>query len=179
MGSGPLAQPWPNPWHLRPNTLINGTLNLIIHVITNKNDGGFELDAKTEQIIVDVLVERLSPFLIVLFGSSAKGTAHQGSDIDIGFHRDVQHSDLDSYDLFLLSQEIAAKIGKDVDLVDLHKVSTVFQAQILHTGKVIYCNAEDKKARFEMVVLKKYAKLNEERSHILKKIHESGIIYEK
>jgi uncharacterized protein len=145
----------------------------------NKNDGGFELDAKTEQIIVDLLVERLSPFLIVSFGSFAKGTAHQGSDIDIAFLRDVQHSNLDSYDLFLLSQEIAAKIGKDVDLVDLHKASTVFQAQILHTGNVIYCNAEDKKARFEMVVLKKYAKLNEERSPILKKIHESGTIYEK
>lgn len=144
----------------------------------NKNDGGFELDAKTEQIIVDVLVERLSPFMIVLFGSFAKGTAHPGSDIDIGFLRG-QHSDLDSYDLFLLSQEIAAKIGKDVDLVDLNKASTVFQAQILHTGKVIYCNAEDKKAGFEMVVLKKYAKLNEERSPILKKIHESGTIYEK
>lgn len=137
------------------------------------------MDAKTEQIIVNILVERLSPFLIVLFGSFAKGTAHQGSDIDIGFLRDGKPLDLDSYDLFLLSQKIAAEIGKDIDLIDLHKASTVFQAQILHTGKVIYCNAEDKKARFEMVVLKKYAKLNEERSPILKKIHESGIIYEK
>jgi uncharacterized protein len=38
-----------------------------------------------EKITVDLLVERLSPFLILLFGSTVKGNTHSESDVDIAF----------------------------------------------------------------------------------------------
>ncbi|MGF6947554.1 hypothetical protein QF028_000047 [Neobacillus sp. B4I6] len=79
----------------------------------------------------------------------------------------------------MIAQEIATKLNRDVDLIDLSEASTVFQAQVIYTGRVIYCIDNNKKAKFELKTLKMYAKLNEERSPILKKVEESGSIYEK
>lgn len=130
-----------------------------------------------KQVIIDVLKENVSPFLIYLFGSTTKGTTHKKSDIDIAFLS--YKKELDSYEVFLLSQELASRLDQEVDLIDLRKASTVFQAQVVYSGKAIYCTDEPKKERFELLTLKMYAKLNEERSSILKNIDESGSIYEK
>ncbi|MBM4764856.1 nucleotidyltransferase domain-containing protein [Bacillus sp. B15-48] len=130
-----------------------------------------------EKIIIDVLCEKFTPFLILIFGSTVKGTQHSESDIDIAFAH--EEKELDKYEVFLTAQDLASKLKREVDLVDLNQVSTVFQAQIVSTGRVIYCTDEQKRAQFELKTLKMYAKLNEERSPILKKIDESGRIYEK
>lgn len=130
-----------------------------------------------EQTIVTYLVDKLSPYLIILFGSTVRGKIHSESDIDIAFLSD--DVDSDKYELFIMAQELAEKLSRDVDLIDLDHSSTVFQAQIVQTGKVIYCADELKKAKFEMKTLKMYAKLNEERAQILKNIDGSGSIYEK
>jgi uncharacterized protein len=135
------------------------------------------LSTNLEQIIIDVLTENLSPFLIVLFGSMVKGNVHNESDIDIAYLSD--NKVLDKYEIFMIAQDLAAKLGRDVDLIDLNLASTVFQAQIIHTEKVIYCTDEQKKAQYELKTLKMYTKLNEERFPILKRIDESGSVYEK
>jgi uncharacterized protein len=135
------------------------------------------LSTNLEQVIIDVLTKSLSPFLIVLFGSIAKGTSHNESDIDIAYLSDKKC--LDRYEIFMISQELAAKLGRDVDLIDLNQASTVFQAQIIHTGKVIYCIDDKKRQQFELKTLKMYTKLNEERFPVLKRIDESGAVYEK
>ncbi|WP_416150828.1 hypothetical protein ACM26V_07635 [Salipaludibacillus sp. HK11] len=59
----------------------------------------------------------------------------------------------------------------------MKKASTVFQAQIVSTGEVIYCKNDEEKAHYKLKVLKMYAKLNEERAHIVNKIEGSGTIY--
>jgi uncharacterized protein len=137
----------------------------------------YTLSKNIEQIIIQVLNEKLSPYLIFLFGSIVKGTTHKNSDIDIAFISEDKQ--LDQYELFMLSQELASKLNVEVDLIDLNQSSTVFQAQVVHTGKVIYCSDFKKKALFELKTFKMYTKLNEERSPILKKVNESGSIYEK
>lgn len=136
----------------------------------------FILNVNMEKTIVSFLKEKLSSSLIYLFGSTVKGTVHNGSDIDIAF---LSEKKLDTYDLFMMAQELAEKLEREVDLIDLSQASTVFQAQIIQTGKVIYCNNETEKAQFEMKTLKMYAKLNEDRSEILLNIEGSGSIYEK
>jgi predicted nucleotidyltransferase len=134
------------------------------------------LSNNKQQIIVEHLIEKLSPFLIILFGSTVKGNTNKNSDFDVAF---LSNKKLDKYQLFMISQELASKLNRDVDLIDLNQASTVFQAQIVHTGKVLYCSDEQKKAQFELKTLKMYTKLNEERLPILKNIDESGSIYEK
>lgn len=126
------------------------------------------------KVIIDYLVEKISPYAIYLFGSVVKGNLHPGSDIDIAF---LSENKISSYDLFIIAQGLAGILGKEVDLVDLNNATTVFQAQVIGTGKNIYCSDNYKRMVFEMVALKKYARLNEERACILKKIKESGRIY--
>lgn len=135
------------------------------------------MNQNIEQTIIDILCEKLSPYWIVLFGSTVSGNTRKESDIDIAFLTD--NNKLNKYDLFMIAQELAVKLDRDIDLIDLNQASTVFQAQIVQTGKTIYCTDEQKKDEFEIKALKMYAKLNEERSEILKKIDESGTIYEK
>ena len=128
-----------------------------------------------EQIIIDALSKAVSPFLIYLFGSYVKRTEHPDSDIDIAFLS--KNKKLDKYELFLLAQEIASKLNRDVDLIDLNVASTVFQAQVISTGKVIYNMDNRERSQFEMKIFKMYAKLNEERAPIIEKINESGTIH--
>ncbi|MFD2616079.1 type VII toxin-antitoxin system MntA family adenylyltransferase antitoxin [Terrilactibacillus laevilacticus] len=130
-----------------------------------------------DKLITDFLIEKLNPSFIVLFGSYAKNTMHIQSDIDIAFFKkDVE---ITKYDTFMLAQELADLLKKEVDLINITEASTVFQAQIYTTGKVIYCNDELLRMKEQMKALSMYAKLNEERKIILKKVDESGSIYEK
>ena len=76
-----------------------------------------------------------------------------------------------------MANELAMLLKRDVEIVDLRDVSTVFGAQIVSTGKVLYCLDEMFRANYEIRVFKDYAKLNEERSVILKAIREDGSIY--
>ncbi|MDN4524007.1 type VII toxin-antitoxin system MntA family adenylyltransferase antitoxin [Fictibacillus fluitans] len=130
---------------------------------------------KREEQIIRFLAAELEPYLIVLFGSTIKGNENQDSDVDIGYLSDKE---IDHYERFMKSQELASILNKEVDLVDLKKASTVFQAQIVGTGKVIFCADDKRRMEFEMMTLKMYAKLNEEREIIMKDIEKRGSIYE-
>lgn len=134
------------------------------------------MDRKMEEQVITFLNEKLDPYLIIVFGSTAKGTDRVDSDLDIAYLSDQT---IEKYDRFMLSQELAALINKDVDLVDLNQASTVFAAQIIQSGKTILCNDDKRRMEFEMKTLKMYAKLNEEREIVMKRIEESGSIYEK
>ena len=125
----------------------------------------------------DFLINKINPSFIIVFGSYANGTTHKESDIDLAFFKKEQN--LSSYEVFMVAQELADILKMDVDLVDLHHASTVFQAQIFSTGKVIFSNDENLRMNMEMRALSMYAKLNEERKSILENVAESGTIYEK
>lgn len=125
--------------------------------------------------IVEVLTRTVQPDIIYLFGSFSTGTIHPKSDIDIAY---LSNTTITPYNRFLLAQEIASFLNRDVDLIDLNEASTVFQVQIVSKGQAIYCKNDVRKAEFEMVVLKKYSRLNEERKIILDRIEESGQVYE-
>lgn len=127
-------------------------------------------------IIKNFLIKNLDVDVIYLFGSSVKNTMREDSDIDIAF---LSEKSVDPFDLFHLSQKLADLVGREVDLIDVKKATTVFQTQIISTGIVIYSRDEKKRAIFEMITYKSYARLNEEREEILDKIKESGSIYAK
>ena len=124
--------------------------------------------------INELLIKIANPYITYIFGSASKGTMKDDSDIDIAFLSDREFMD---YEVFMLAQELAAVLGRDVDLVNIHKASTVFKAQIVGTGKVIFCNNDIRRMYFEMYALKDYALLNEERVHVLEAIEKRGNIY--
>jgi len=125
---------------------------------------------------VGFIVKKLNPSFIILFGSYAKETTHPASDLDIAFYHQTHF--FNSYELFMFRQELADMLKMEVDLVDLRAASTVFQAQILSTGKVVYSTDENLRKQVTMTSYSMYSKLNEERFPILKRIEESGFIYE-
>jgi predicted nucleotidyltransferase len=134
----------------------------------------FPLDIKVQTKVANFLIKKVSPYLVYIFGSTIKGTSNRNSDIDIAYLSD---QNFDEYEIFMLAQELADIINIDVDLIDLKKASTVFQGQIVSTGRVIYCVDNIKRMDYEMRALKMYAKLNEERQFIIDNVQESGSIF--
>lgn len=122
------------------------------------------------------LIEKINPYLIYIFGSAAKKSLREDSDIDIAFFSDEEFTD---YEIFMFAQELADIVKKEIDLIDLKKASTVLKAQIIGTGEKIYCIDENRRMYFEMRSLKEYALLNEEREIILKNIEKRGSVYGK
>ncbi len=120
------------------------------------------------------LLKYIAADMIILFGSSVRDQIHEDSDIDIAF---LCKNETNEYDLYMIAQKLADVLGRDVDLVDLRKVSTVFAVQIIANGIVIYDNDRYTNAVFKMRTFKEYALLNEERQCILDKIKERGSIY--
>ncbi|MFB7142128.1 nucleotidyltransferase domain-containing protein [Gottfriedia sp. NPDC056225] len=124
---------------------------------------------------MNVLIKKIDPYTIILFGSAADERMRPDSDIDLAYLSDTK---LSNYERFILSQELANLLNNNVDLIDLNTSSTVFQAEIIHNGKVIYCSDIERRINFEIKVLKMYAKLNEERKEIIDDIKKRGSIFE-
>ncbi|HBV87629.1 MAG TPA: nucleotidyltransferase domain-containing protein [Desulfosporosinus sp.] len=136
-------------------------------------DDSLELDSSQIEIIVHTLKSLIDPWLIILFGSYAKGRASHESDVDIGFLTDQT---IDDFQLYRMAQKIAQLIKKDVDCVNLSSASTVFQVQVIGHGTVLYCNDETRRKYYFLRTFKEYALLNEERAPILRQINERGTI---
>lgn len=126
--------------------------------------------------ITEFLLQKVEPFLIILFGSAASGKLRGESDIDLAF---LSAHQLEAYDIFMIARELSDSLGRDVDLVDLDKASTVLKAQIVGNGKVIFNGDDLRRMVFAMEALKEYAVLNEERQCILDRFQERGLNYAK
>ncbi len=124
--------------------------------------------------IVDFFKKEFSPKFIYLFGSFAKGEGRNDSDIDLAIYTDKV---IDSYILFIAAGNLSFEVKRDVQIVHLKDISTVFAAQIVGTKEVLYCEDEYLMANYEIRAFKEYAKLNEERKVILDTIKKDGRIY--
>lgn len=116
--------------------------------------------------IKSFILEELAAELIYLFGSYASGKERPDSDLDLAF---LSSKEIDDYQRFLTAQKLASKLNTEVDLIDLKKASKVFKVQIIQ-GRLLYAKDKKQKQEFEMLTLKKYARLNEERKEIIEKI---------
>lgn len=116
----------------------------------------------------------LSVQAIYLFGSTAQGTAQAGSDLDLAV---LLPRPLDPAARWRLAQELAAAIGRDVDLIDLRAAPTVLQAQVLAAERLLFEGDPGARAVFEMLVLSDYARLNDERRGILDDVRERGTVH--
>lgn len=124
--------------------------------------------------IVDFFKKEFSPKFIYLFGSFAKGEGRNDSDIDLAIYTDKI---IDSYTLFIAAGNLSFEVKRDVQIVHLKDISTVFAAQIVGAKEVLYCEDEYLMANYEIRAFKEYAKLNEERKVILDTIKKDGRIY--
>lgn len=128
-----------------------------------------------ESIIVDCLRNRFPGLrMVYLFGSAVADRLRAASDIDIAFL--TVHA-VDTADIFQLTSDLATQLKREVDLVDMKTISTVFRAQIIHTGHRLYCANEYDCETYADYAFSSYAYLNEERQGVLDDIQQRGTVY--
>lgn len=112
-------------------------------------------------------LDHFRPAAVYLFGSLSRGAGHRDSDIDLAF---LPGGPCDPVEVFETANRLAAKFGRQVDLVDLRRASTVMRKEVLRTGKLLHESDPARRMEFEMLALSDYARLNEERQPILNKL---------
>ena len=132
------------------------------------------LEKNLEKQLIETIQNKINPAFIILFGSFAKGTSRLDSDIDLAFFIKEQ---LSSYERFLLANELAVITGREVDLVDLKQIDTVFTMQIFSQGIPIYIQDENEFTRQKMRAYSMYATLSEQRAGVIERIKERGSVF--
>lgn len=121
-----------------------------------------------EPALAQALIERLGPFdpsVIYLFGSRLTGRVRPDSDLDVAF---LPAQPCEVWSVYLAGQDLAARLGLEVDLLDLRRASTVMRKEVLRTGRRLACQRPSETEEFEMYTLSDYARLNEERAPVLR-----------
>lgn len=127
-----------------------------------------------EKQLIQKIQSKVNADFIILFGSFAKGTAREDSDIDLAYFSKRQ---LSSYERFMLAGDLAAIAGLEVDLIDIKQIDTVFTMQIFSQGVPIYIQDENEFIRQRMRAYSMYVTLNEQRAPLLKAIKERGSVF--
>jgi len=131
------------------------------------------------EVIVTIILKHYSEVqCIYLFGTFDTADEWPDSDVDIALLLPPGQAYQPAH-LMLTPCHFALEqaLGKPVDLLNARRVSTVFQKEIIETGRLLYCSDESAAAEFEMLTLSIYQKLNEERQAILEAFDASGRAY--
>lgn len=115
---------------------------------------------------------------IYLFGTYGTEDEWPDSDVDIAVL--LPHEEARRQPQTMLGPchtALEEALGKEVDLLNARQVSTVFQKEIIRTGRILHRADEYAVAEFEMLTLSLYQKLNEERKEILEEFRRTGRAY--
>jgi len=115
---------------------------------------------------------------VYLFGSY--GTENEWPDSDVDIALLLPPDEAKKAGTLVMSElhfALESLLKKDVDLVNLRQVSTVFQKEIIMAERRIFCADNYAADEFEMLVLSFYQKLNEERAELLAEGLRSGSFY--
>jgi predicted nucleotidyltransferase len=126
------------------------------------------------------IVQRFYPDMETLYLFGSYGTGHETGESDI--------------DLALLLPPLSAKkegslvmkdcwfslyktLSRQVDMINLRLVDTLFQNEIVQSGRLLFCADEVSRLSFEMMALSLYQKLQDERRGIVERIMQSKRVY--
>ena len=132
------------------------------------------LDPDTEQFVYEHLLHAFPNTLsIYAFGSRIQGTANAQSDLDLAV---LVAGYADPLQLFEMANQLADKLGYEVDLLDLCAASTVMQYQVITTGRCLWVK-DVQAGLFEAFVLSAKTSLDEAHAELLNEIREDGAVY--
>jgi uncharacterized protein len=92
--------------------------------------------ATVQATIEQVLACHPSIVIAILFGSLATGRSRNDSDLDLAV---ASTNALNSQARFQLIEELAVRLGRPVDLIDLRQTHGALLQQILTKGRLIVC----------------------------------------
>lgn len=118
--------------------------------------------------IIQILQDKIDCEVIIIFGSYARGTQNQESDIDIAIRSKKIITKKELYDV---SNKISDELKRDIDLVNLDTIENDgFKYEILINGIVIYCKNDYEFDMYKLDAFREYLELNESRIDIINKI---------
>jgi predicted nucleotidyltransferase len=128
------------------------------------------LDADLQQKIIDAIAAAFPDVqAIYLFGSFGTEDEWPSSDADIAILLPPkQTKEVRSFAMHPLTTELSPIVHRDVDLINLRYVSTVFRKEIVMADRRIYTADVFAADEFDMLTLSFYQRLNEERSDIFR-----------
>jgi uncharacterized protein len=102
------------------------------------------------------------------------------SDVDVALLISPPLDRLESSNLFMhpLHAQLEQLTGRRVDLINLRQVPTVLQKEVVMLGRRIYCADELAADEFDISVMSRYQKLNQERAEILAQFEATGRAYD-
>ena len=116
---------------------------------------------------------------IYLFGSYGTADEWPTSDVDIALLLPPEEAKRVGWrEIEEATVALGQLLGRDVDLINLRQVSTVFRHQIVMTGRRLYCANVLDVEEFELLTMALYQKLNQERAEILAEGLRSGRFYD-
>jgi predicted nucleotidyltransferase len=110
---------------------------------------------------------------LIMFGSRADGAGTAGSDLDLAV---LLPAPADPVRLWEAGEDIARRLGVDVDLVDLRTASTVMQFQIITTGRRLFAEGTEAD-RYDMFILGEMTSLNEARAPLIADLAREGHVH--
>lgn len=133
------------------------------------------IEKKLEKRLIHRIKKEVQPAFMILFGSFAKNTDDEKSDIDIAY---FSEKEISHYDRFILANKLSTIAKREVDLVDIKQVDTVFAIQIFSEGIPIYIGDENTFIAQRMRAYSMYVTLNEQRAPVMEAIKESGRVFD-
>jgi predicted nucleotidyltransferase len=112
------------------------------------------LDPEKSEIVEETL-DRKEVVSAYLYGSVAKGTENERSDIDIGLLLKDQEL-LDFKQVSRLERALTEKLGRKVDLRVLNGREPRFLYNVLREGELIFCSDERARVDFEYRTMRNY-----------------------
>ncbi len=117
-----------------------------------------EEQKQVEEKLRQLLEKRREILFAYLFGSFARGTAGNLSDVDVAIFLDkgqIPGSGPYGYKSEMMVT-LRQYTGKDVDLVILNDASTLLRFQVIKDGKLLLCRSEGDRLRFHEKSLREY-----------------------
>jgi uncharacterized protein len=140
-------------------------------LLRSKVDPSIAVDpAEVARVVEEIFPEALG---VWVYGSFPQGRARRGSDLDLAILPDRP---IDRWERFERAQDVAARLRRDVDLVNLREVSPVLRFEVVTRG--VRVSARDPYAAdlFETAAIKMFQRLNEGQREHLAAIKASGSV---
>jgi predicted nucleotidyltransferase len=108
------------------------------------------MDASLEQRIADVFGPRSDVMAVYLFGSTARGTARAGSDVDVAVLFDVPPLRALDGPRSVIEGELERALGRPVDLVVLNDAPVDLRTRVLRDGRLLVERNASARIAFEV-----------------------------
>lgn len=121
------------------------------------------------QRAMDILDRRFGLDSLWLFGSEAQGTARPDSDVDFAALFKGRPTPVE---VFEAQAELTEILGRDVDLVDLDRVSPILARQVLRHGRLVIDRDPKRRYAFFSRTISMYEDVKIQRREVERKLLE-------